>query len=214
MKLSRAFSLIEVMAVAAITAVLLLFSLPAFEQMVKGSRVTIAGRTLVDELSLAQQTALSRNLPVEVRFYKLPPNEQNPETATPAVYRAFQTFLNDGSDTSLGKIVCLPPGIVIFEDEAGVAPEQARSSILLKSGGPLTVSDEQPASLALPTYGRNYRYRSFRFKGNGETDMSDRPAFLTLVSQKDPPNGTSGLPANFVTVQIDPVNGRARSFRP
>ena len=208
---SKAFSLLELLVVMAIIAVLALVSIPAFEQLVKGSRLTIAGRALIDELSLARQTALSRNIPVEVRFYRLPDNSTS---VTLTHYRAFQIFLNDDTNTPLGKAVFLPPGVVIFEDSASSATP--KTSLFLKPG-PLTDPDPKKGDTAplLPSYDDRYEYVSFRFKGNGETDLSSTTTgvFLTLISLTDKTTG-SGLPANFVTIQIDPVNGRVQSFRP
>lgn len=201
-----AFSMVELLVVIAIIALLTLLSMPAFEQMVKSSRVTMGGRAIIDELILAQQTALSRSMPVEVRFYKLPALNQ-PPTSAPAAYRAVQAFYVENTGLKpLGKVLYLPPGLSIVEDAA-------KSSLLAESGGPLIDPTEHPGDMSLPNYGTNYRFRSFRFRTNGETDMTDAPAFITLAMQHE--KTVSGdLPANFLTLQIDPVSGRVRVFRP
>lgn len=207
----RAFSLVETIVVMAIIAVLALLSVPAFETVMKGSRVTIAGRSVVDELSMAQQTALSRNLPVEFRLYKLP-NELNP--SGPRVYRAFQTFLSGETLIPLSKVIYFPPGIAVMEDSTS---STSPKSPLFANPGALSEPVPKPGTegLPLPNYGTDYDFVSFRFKSNGETDLNNVPqgSFFTLVTLTDVK--TSGtLPANFVTIQIDPLNGRVRTFRP
>ena len=207
---SSAFSLVEVLVVMAVVAVLALISVPAFEQMLKGSRVTIAGRSVLDELSLARQTALSRSLPVEVRFYELS-NEVTPSAAP--VYRAMQCFVGDENLTPLGKTIFFPTGVMILKD--GESAAMTKSSIFLKPG-PLSNPDAVDGANGIPVPGyTSYKFISFRFRSNGETDFNSnsvRP-FFTLVSQADLHGGTA-LPPNFFTIQIDPANGRSRSFRP
>lgn len=207
----RAFSLVETLVVMAIVAILALLSVPAFETVMKGSRVTIAGRSVVDDLSMAQQTALSRNLPVEFRLYKLP-NELNP--SGPRVYRAFQTFLSGDTATPLTKVIFFPPGIAVMEDRS---TSGSPKSPLFANPGALTEPVPKPGTegISLPKYGTDYEFVSFRFKANGETDLNNVPqgAFFTLVTLTDV-KADGGLPANFVTIQIDPLNGRVRTFRP
>lgn len=203
----------ESLVVMAIAAVLFALAVPAFQQMLKGSRVTIAGRAVLDELVLARQTALSRNLPVEARFYMLP-SELDP-SGTPKDYRAFQTFIIDEKPVPLSKMIVFPAGVVVWEDAAGES--YPRSSILLNPG-PLAQPIPQDGKLGvqLPGYDYRYKFLSIRFKGNGETDMNNTPgggAFLTLVSKMDV-KSDGALPKNYVTIQIDPSSGRVRSFRP
>lgn len=199
----------ELLVVMAIIIVLASFSVPAFEHLVKGSRVTIAGRMVMDDLNLARQTALSKSLPVEVRLLMLP--EANlPADATPTVFRALQAFSqNENGIFSIGKMVFFPQGIVVETDTS-------YSSIFdTSSNGPLPDPNIQTPKPDEPIakYGTNYRYISFGFRVNGETNLKRKPAFLTLVSQSEKKRG-SVAPRNFVTVQIDPVNGRVHSYRP
>lgn len=199
-----AFSLIEIIVIVAILVLLTMLSIPAVEHTLKASRVTVGGKSIVDELNLAQQTALSRNMAVEVRFYKLPVSTSS---SAPGDFRAMQLFDDQGHQ--LSKMLYLPPGIVIKTDVAGV-------STLLEAGGPMI--DPAPKDgvlgVALPTYNQNYSFVSFRFRANGETDLNNNPpALLTVVSKNDPVRANL-LPSNFVTLQLDPFSGRTRIFRP
>lgn len=201
----RGFSLIELIAVIAILTVLALIALPAFDQLVKASRLTNAGRMIVDELSLAQQFALTRNLPVEIRLYLLP-DERSP-LSQPTVFRAMQAFANgDNGLVPIGNPVFLPPGVI-------VDPDITRSSLLDSESEARPLADASPKvaaeNQAIPKYGLNYRYIAFVFRGNGETNLNQVPCFFTLISDVH-----SADPTNFVTIQINPLTGKVRSFRP
>jgi hypothetical protein len=58
---------------------------------------------------------------------------------------------------------------------------------------------------------------TFHFKPDGSTDLNPASSttwFISLANQHDPVQAASGLPNNFVTVQVDAQSGRVRSFRP
>jgi uncharacterized protein (TIGR02596 family) len=199
---TRAFTLIELLAVTAIIVVMMVLAAPAFTSLGKASALTNASRALLDEIGLARQTAMTTNTPVELRLFKLPAHADS-TTAAPSQYRAVQTFLVQNTGTgALGKARFLDAPIVIFDAAqsssiAGKLPEQTA-----------------PAGAKLPGVNTNYRYRSFRFKPDGSTDLAiDVAWYLTLGSANDPV-GASGVPQNFITVQIDPQNGRTQVFRP
>jgi uncharacterized protein (TIGR02596 family) len=197
-----AFNLVELLAVMAIIALLIVSSLPAIGQMLRGSRLTSSGQALVDELNLARQTALTRNLAVEVRFYQLPDYDQPVGTSIPSVYRAAQSFLVEGDKrTAHGKPVLFSAPVII-------STGAAESSFLASPNRP--ERDATSSDPAVSSFDRNYRYRSFQFTPGGATDLTRAEDFLTLILQHDKPLAEG---ANFFTLQIDPANGSVRSFR-
>jgi hypothetical protein len=69
----------------------------------------------------------------------------------------------------------------------------------------------------------NYKYSLFRFYPDGSTNLSPTGDpdngrwYVTIHALSDSATGTGeGIvpPANFCTVQIDPVSGTTKSFRP
>src|SRR5882757_726404 len=70
-KSSRGFSLIELLSVVTVLSVLAVATVPAVKGTLDGINVNGAAGVAEAELLLARQTAISRNLPVEVRFYKV-----------------------------------------------------------------------------------------------------------------------------------------------
>jgi len=61
---------------------------------------------------------------------------------------------------------------------------------------------------------RQYRYVAFRFQPDGSTNLAPKTSwYVTLHQLKDKVTGKIP-PPNFFTLQIDPVSGTTRPFRP
>lgn len=204
MSTRRGFTLLELLVVIAIIIILAAVSIPAFNSIGRGASLTGSGQSLAGALELAHQTAVSQNRPVEVRLYKLP-DYKDATTATPSVYRAMQAFIvDDASTNAVGRMVNLTAPVIITTSGSA-------SSLMSDTALP-----EQPslAGVTLPGVGANYKYRSFHFKPDGGTDLAmDQQWYLTIVAQNDPVVA-NGLPKNYLTIQIDPMTGRARTFQP
>lgn len=202
--LSLAFSLVEMLVVIAILAILMALMLPATTSILGGMNVNRAAGMVIDELNFARQAALAQNRDVEVRFYKLAAASD----ATNKQFRAFRSYLIDGIDPAdwkpLSRLKRLPEPIIL-------ASETMYSSLFDAGNtdyGGLTKSNE-----TLPGNGST-EYVSFLFRPDGGTSLKPVTAkwFLTLLSANHPDPST--LPANYFTVQVDPVTGRTRSYRP
>lgn len=202
---SRAFSLIEILAVVVIILVLMALLVPATSSLVRAMNMSRAASLLTDEMNYARQTALTRNRDVEVRFYKMDSKIADGEKR----YLAFRSFLVNGTNAAqpLGRVKHLPENVVLAED--------AKYSTLLDPGrSGLTQGHETIPGLSSPA-----EYVSFLFRANGGTSL--RPVnppegnwFLTIHLENAPTNPVTGIPDNYFTAQIDPVNGRLRSYRP
>jgi uncharacterized protein (TIGR02596 family) len=198
------FSLIELIVVISIIALLTLLIVPAFNSLGRASQLTTATGSILDELNLARQTALTRNRVVEVRFYSLP------DAVDPALaFRALRTFISDESGdqlSPLGGLKALPVGSVILDD-------LKFSTLLSETTRPRKASEVEdlPNAPATP-------YKSIRFRPTGGVELSAFTStndnwFLTIKNERDP--GYPDRPAdNFATIQLDPVTGRARPLRP
>jgi uncharacterized protein (TIGR02596 family) len=200
----------ELLVVIVIVAVLAGFAAPAVNSVLRGSQMTQASQSVNDALNLARQSAITLNRPVELRFFKF--IDQSAPGQTVAVVQAFQLFelRDDGLFVPRGKLVRLPPSVIvdsgsdlstIFEDGNGSSRLQtgtdAAMQRLLRSKG-------------------SYEFVGIRFRTDGGTDLDySKQWFLTLHDAR-PGDGVQDVKAvpNFVTFQVDPVSGIARSFRP
>jgi hypothetical protein len=113
----------------------------------------------------------------------------------------------------------LPVGVIMNEDKLStILSERPREKP--KASDP-ALPDTQAQ--------RNYEYVALRFLPDGSTDLPptgvDKPGaddswYLTIHGSQIPNTGgksagmTETLPDNFFTLQIDPITGSTRSYRP
>lgn len=193
---SRGFSLVELLVVIAIIALLTVLTVPAFQSIAFGSSLARGGQMVADQFALARQMAVSRNGQVQVRVIWL--------TNNPPGYQAVQLWGQGNTPTDLMPLsqpVVLPEGVSIASN-AALSP-------LLNDPVLATLQDHATFS------GRGkLDYRGFRFKAGGRTDLpyNASNAFLTVVATREA--GKTSLPNNYCLVQVDPVSGRVKSYRP
>ncbi len=215
-----AFTLIELLVVLAVIAILATLTIPSLTSALRSSSLTVAGETVVDQLNFAHQSAVTYNLPVEVRFYWLPDYAAS-ASATPAVYRACQFFLiKNTGPVALNKATYLSsPVYLVTTGTAASAIFSSTAQSALSSLGLQTAESTDPTQSnygpSLPPYQMNYQYCAFHFKPSGSTDLpivNNVPYnFMTLALEKDPAVGSGG---NFITIQVDPYSGAVKSYRP
>jgi uncharacterized protein (TIGR02596 family) len=224
---ARAFSLIELVVVIAVLAIIAAFSVPAVTSMLQGSSLTQASQMLVDQVNLARQFALSKNTMVEVRFYRYSdPDTPGEDVTKPkeGKFRALQVFeiLPSGAGVPLGKLEELPNSVMLAANRD--KPEDGFSSIL--DSGKLQTSDQfkdrTAYYLSLPELPKGikkqYEFVYFRFMPDGSTTLGPTSLwYVTLHGVNDRPlkeDGGTRPPPNFFTLQIDPVSGTTKIFRP
>ena len=184
----------------AIIGIVATFALPAVSGIVGGSKLSQAADTVVGQLKFASQIALSQNRPVEVRFYKFKdPAAPGSSNAVRAMH--LWVLNSDSTWAPVGRPQRFPAQTII-SDNANVTRlgSELQSSTLS--------SAERPA--AIPA---GYTYYSFQFRPDGSTsfDLSSLNQWFLTVQDE---NRTGNPPANFATVQIEPLTGGIRLYRP
>lgn len=214
----RAFSLIELVIVISVIVIIAAFTIPALNTVLKGSQLSQGAGLLVGQLNIARQQALSRNRQIEVRFYRYAdvemPGESLSDPST-GKFRALQLFqiTPQGVALPIEKMQTLPSS-VIFSQTTG----QGLSTLLDQ---PTAFTPKKPLvnDSAAPRLGRgvdhNYDYISFRFMPDGSTDRKPTSNWhVTVIGINDKLTSPSQPPPNFFTVQIDPVSGVTKIYRP
>ena len=210
----RAFSLLELVVVIAIIGMIAAFVVPAFSSLVNGPTMNQASAMLANELNSARQYAMTKNRSVEVRFLRYLDPEvpgEGPGSKIPPQFRAIQLLevLEGGTPVPLGKVEPLPQSTILCAGE--------RSSVLdpASASSQMARTPNAATDIGLPRgIDRNYDFVSFRYLPDGSTTLAaNHNWFVTVLAAKD--QGTEAkLPSNFFILQIDPVSGTTRGFRP
>lgn len=199
------------MVVIAIIAIIAAFAVPNVTSMVNGAKLSQASMTVSSQLSLARRYAMTKNHPVEVRFIRF----QDPETPPDAngastQFRGIQLLevLESGTTLPLGKPELLPDAVVLASDTRSSLLNGETTNQLPRTPIP-TTDAKLPRGIDL-----NYTYVAFRYLPDGSTNLAaNHNWFITVLAEKDQKAGTK-LPVNFYILQVDPVNGITREFRP
>lgn len=203
-----AFSILELLVVIAIIAMLATLATAGLDSVSRSTKLASAAQRLGDQIALARQTAVSRNLPVEVRLYKLPDFDQT--SGSSSVWRGLQVFLVEGGNATPVTRPLFFPNRVIISENSEVSP-------LLQNSASGLGAEITPTAPVGAFASANVRYKSFTMRPNGTvTASNDIPTenwFLTLHHDNEAkPDGIK--PANFATIQINPVTGKVSLLRP
>lgn len=200
------FSLIELLTVIAIIGIMLALVAPPAAQVMRASGMAIAGDQVLSALAQARQTAISQNRTVEVRFYKY----TDASDPTGGRFHASQAFVLEpgaqGITTNpVGRKVTLPSTTYIAATPA-LSSLLDSTATLRKTGAVLGQS--------IPPCGLNYEAATFRIYPDGSTSITNSlPMFLTVVPANTP-DDASTPPANYATIVIQPLSGKAQLHRP
>jgi len=201
------FSMVELLVVLGIVAILAAIVIPSIGPLMRSYNLNRAASMLADELSYARQAALTKNADVEVRFYQM-----GSTTYTANIpFQAFRCYLS-ASNQALDQIKYLPTQTVIFS-QADPANSPTTFSPILDAttySTVLTTGQETLPGGTTPT-----AYVSFKFRATGGTNLVPVTSnwYVTLCAQNVATNA-NGLPSNYVSVQVDPVTGAQRTYRP
>lgn len=197
-RVRSAFSLIELLVVIAIIGLLMTAAVPTLNSVLENGRLTQAAATLVNQLTQARQRASAENKNITLRLIRK-------DTSSP--YDRIQLVTLDFANnaTPVSRLTTLPM-------QTAIASDTALTSLMS-----LTESTANSArDPSIPELGTSYLYKQCTFRPRGSLDGSPLTItdkwFATVVLQRNASNTTA--PANFATIQIDPVNGGLQIYRP
>lgn len=205
----RAFSLIELLSVMTVVSVLAVATVPAMRGTLDGITISGAAGVAQAEFSLARQTAISRNLPVEVRIYRHDDGTGPAWRTIASVIPASASGQAADEWVTRGKI--LPGGVVLDDSEDF-------STVLSKAQAPSGTPALAPWTTAeagtAPGMLKGKNYVGFLFNPDGSTNLpNDQPWCLTLRNANaQPANG--GPAANYVSIVVDSLTGRTMTYQP
>ena len=214
-----AFTLIELLVVMGIIVLIGALVVPAVSGSLKGNALTQASQTLVAQINNAQQNALAKGQMVELRlFYCADPNSPTASSSTDIngmAVRGLQIYVAQTNlDTTSTKALAYSPLTKIeFLPNAMIIDSGTTLSSLCSptnySGN--NSSWDQPN---LARIGTNYKYYRVQFLPDGTTTLNPNGSWYVTLHALLGGDKLSVPPSNFFTVEIDPVQGSTRTFRP
>ncbi len=224
------FTLVEMLTVVGIIALLIALATPALVDVIRSTRLSSAGDSLLNRMTLAQQEAIARSREVEMRFYKFP-NADTDRPTQPFFYAYQVVETPSGADAlAISEPYYIESGIVLA-DKQEVSP-------LLQTTMPQQKQQRSGSFVFSPGNGispDSVQYAAMRFYPDGSCRMlnQDDPSavstesqaarayitptldqsFFTLVEWQDAMLPTIP-PKNFYCIQIDAYTGKARVYRP
>ena len=214
----KGFSLIELMVVLGVVGLLMAFAAPNLFSLITANSLTGEGTVLRNQLTYAQQIAISKSADVEVRFFK----STNPDRAqTEEIFGAYQLFQynDEGEMAPISSFFQIRAPVVVHENLSTLLdPGMNGASQSERNYGytsPATGRAEAPTGEGRAL--RSTEYVAFRFRPDGSTDLPNRTRssdtwFVTLVQGEGAMNASD--PDNYLCLQVNPYNGQVSEFRP
>jgi uncharacterized protein (TIGR02596 family) len=208
-RFSRGFTLTELLVVLGIMAILAVATLPAIKGTLSSVDLKGAAASLAAEVDLARQTATTRNMEVDMRFYP------DSDTSVANAYNIVALVITPTSqgNTSAAELFVSPP-LVLTGD--AILDSSNNFSTLLVTG--TTGNPQGTESTKAPPLIQGKSYVYFSFLPNGTLNLaapaSGAPWSLTLRGAHAKTLVNGGPAADFVTLLLDPATSRARVYQP
>jgi uncharacterized protein (TIGR02596 family) len=201
----HAFTLIEMITVITIVAALMVIATPYLVGTIQANRLTSAGESLMFRIARLQQIVATTGKSAELRFYKF-------EHEGVMGYHAYQLYAHS---EATGELTALENPVYLKGDNIGFVEGTLSPLLDPAAHGTTTGAWPRPAEDE-PFKSMAAEYVRVAFYPDGSTSLTVplRTSYLTLAGDNDITEGASAAPSNYYTIQLDPVTGRAKSYRP
>ena len=195
----RAFTLLEMLIVLVVVVIIVAASFSAFRGLVAATNLSSAAQSVANELTLAHQTAITMNEPVQVRFYQY---AESTGASSAQEFQALQSFgIKGGTTNALEKVDYLPSTIMISSLSQYSSPLAGQALSAPAATDPL---------LEIAGVGSNYQYASVTFTPSGAISPPAASWYVTLYEKRF----LASKPSNFATVNVDTATGQVHLFQP
>lgn len=190
---SKAFTLVELLAVVAVLVLLLSFTVPSVNDSMTNLNLTTQGNALGDTLAQARQMAITQNREIELRLVNL---ARTGTSSNPAEAKWLYQLWEIDSSNNVARPV-------------SAAQRFSEAIIISRDLSPLLTKLPE-LSTNFPPHGTQ-TYQAIRFRPNGRiVDQFGTDNYLSLTTRHE----AGSTPRNFYTLQLNPMTGGARFYRP
>jgi uncharacterized protein (TIGR02596 family) len=206
--LTLGFTLVEMLAVVAVAGLIIAAVGPMLFSTLNATKLTSAGDSIIGQISLARQLAVSRNRVIELRMYAYADAEAAGQEVEVKAVMLAEAVAEAGPAGGRGNAVALTE---VFYLPSGVSIAKTTNLSPLFSSD--TLQNDQERFILKAS---NATYSSIRFFPDGRTDITEpaNNSYITLGDSRLISGAGAKVPDNFYAIQIDPVTGRPKAYRP
>jgi uncharacterized protein (TIGR02596 family) len=203
------FTLVELITVLAILVLLAALSVPAVVSLQQSDNLSSAGQIVASQINLARQLAATTNRSVQVRLIQVPSLAPNGYCAI-QIWNANLTGATGSGSTIAPTIGWTAVSRLAFLPQTAIAAYSSSANLSELLSAANIVTGQMPTGGATS----NANYYAFQISPAGlvTPSLAISSSYLSIVPAR---NGSgASIPANYVSIQIDPQTATALVYRP